>query len=86
MMILFGVWVNSSGSRNGAMGGAVGWRDGRGWGVHPLASKGVWGSAVSSPIGAWGSAPEAFTFFASNHAEFLKKNLHTRDLLRQRAL
>ena len=41
-----------------------------GGGVQPLASKrGVWGSAVSSPIGAWGGAPEAFTFFASNHAK-----------------
>ena len=66
----------------GGGGGAVGWKGGRGRGVHPLASKGVWGSAVSSPIGAWGGAPEAFTFFASNHAkksayllriEFLKR-------------
>ena len=37
--------------------------------MHPLASKGVWGSAVTSSIGAWGGAPEAFTFFASNPAK-----------------
>ena len=54
----------SGGSRKGAMGGRlVG--GAAGGGAHPLTSKGVWGSAVSSPIGAWGGAPEAFTFFAS---------------------
>ena len=60
--------LGSGGSRNGAMGGggggggeAVGWGGGRGARVHPLASKGVWGSTVSSPIGVWGGAPEAFT-------------------------
>ena len=58
----------------------IGWRikewgyrgggEGRpGAGVHLLASKGIWGSAVSFPIGAWGGAPEAFTFFASNPAK-----------------
>ena len=54
----------SGGSRNGAIGGRLVGGAARG-GAHPLTSKGVWGSAVSSPIGAWGGAPEAFTFFAS---------------------
>ena len=63
-----GAVPSSGGSRNGAMGGRlVG--GAAGGGVHPLASKGVRGSAVSSPIGAWGGAPEAFTFFASNPAK-----------------
>ena len=35
----------------------------------PLASKGVWRSAVSSLIGVWGGAPEAFTLYASNPAK-----------------
>ena len=34
---------------------------GAGGGVAPYrSSSGVWGSAVSSPIGVWGEAPEAF--------------------------
>ena len=62
--------VRSGGSRNGAIvggGGAVGWR-GAAEGGGP-ASKGVWGSAASSPLGASGGALEAFTFFTSNPAE-----------------
>ena len=28
----------------------------------PAPARGIWGSAVSSPIGVWGEAPEAFEF------------------------
>ena len=48
--------------------GGGGWRGGRGRGPPPR-QQGVWGSAVSPPIGAWGGAPEAFTFLTSNPAK-----------------
>ena len=47
--------ANESNNEVGGCGGGGCWR-----GLHPLPlSKGVWGSAVSSPIGVWGGAPEA---------------------------
>ena len=62
--VVFRTYIGSGGSRNGAIGGAVGWRGGRGRGP-PTHQQGGMGERCKLPIGAWGGAPEAFTFFAS---------------------
>ena len=39
-----------------------------------MPSKGVWGSAVSSPIGAWGGAPEANAFCVQKTPKTIQKS------------
>ena len=55
--------------------------------MPPPAQLGVWGSAVSSPIRAWGSAPEALQFVqllcskaTRNLITFHEHELYTVDL------
>ena len=60
-----GLWGGGGGGGGEGRGrGRLVWR-----GSVPLASKGVWGSAVGSPVGVWGGAPEAFTLYALNPAK-----------------
>ena len=49
-------------------------------GGTPLPSKGVWGSAVSSTIGAWGGAPEANALCIQKNSENYTKKRRPGDL------